>query len=327
MEPTPHVSSRPLVATMGMNSTPLADLKIYRPGQFFALVIVLMPVLVALVGTAISLDVNGSVPVWLPLVVFLWLPLLPAVWFVMQSVRTSPYGIAAGRPWRTWQEIPWALIERVEQSGMVIRVYGSNGQRLVLIPALLREGDRLKRQLLLRLPSHVLAGRLAQQAQLLLVNGIYTMPEGGLSGTLHARAQMRWRVGLVILGVALLGCAAVAAMRLPLVAAIPLIVVCVAGGGACLFACGWLAQSVFVNAEGITAQWSLTRKSREMTWDQVQLIEHSSRQALLRLRGGSRMICVGPALLPAAQRDLMRAFLHEYCVNRGVPIVRRTWLV
>lgn len=327
MEPTPHVSSRPLVATLGMNSTPLADLKIYRPGQYFALVIVLMPVLVALVGTAISLDANGSIPVWLPFVVFLWLPLLPAVWFIMQSVRTNPYGIAAGRPWRTWQEIPWTLIERVEQSGMVIRIYGSNGQRLVLVPALLREGSRLKRQLLLRLPSHVLTGKLVHQAQLLLVAGIYTMPEGGLSGTLHARPQARWRIGLFVVGLALIGCVVAAVISLPLGAAIPLAVICAVAAAVCLYACGWLAQSVFVNAQGISAEWALTRKTREMTWEQVQLIEHSSRQALLRLRGGTRVICAGPALLPGAQRDLMRAFLHEYCVHRGVPIVRRTWLL
>lgn len=327
MEPTPHVSSRPLVTSSGMTSTPLADVEIYRPGQYVALVILLVPVLIALAGTAISLNANGSVPVWLPFVVFLWLPLLPAVWFAMQSVRINPYGIAAGRPWRTWQEIPWVLIERVEQSGIVIRIYGSNGQRLVITPALLREGARLKRQLLLRLPPHVLAGRLIPEAQLLLVNGIREMPEGGLSGTLHARPRVRWQAALVIVALVLVGGAFLAVTNLPLGASIPLAVVCAIGAAASLSSCVWLAQHIFVNEQGITARWTLTRKTSEMSWEQMDLIEHSSRQALLRFRGVSRIICTGPSLLPATQRDLMRAFLHEYCGDRGVPIVRRRWLL
>lgn len=328
MEPTPHVSSRPLVATASMTSTPLTDVEVYRPGPYFALIILLVPVLVALVGTVVSLNENGNIPVWLPFVVFLWLPLLPAIWFVMQSVRTNPYGIAAGRPWRTWQEIPWVLIERVEQAGIVIRIQGSNGHTLALIPLLLREGKRLKRQLLLRLPPHVLAGELAQEAQFLLVNGIHTMPEGGLSGTLQARPQARWRAILLLIALALVGCTVAATLNLPLAVAIPIAVVCVGGTAASVFAAGWLVQQVFVNERGISARWSLVRRSREITWEQVELIEHSSRQALLRIRGGAyRSVCLGPALLPTAQRDLMRAFLHEYCVNRGVPIVRRRWLV
>lgn len=327
MEPTPHVSSRPLVTTASMTSTPLNDVEIYRPGPYFALFILLVPVLVALVGTGISLNAAGAVPVWLPFVVFLWLPLLPAVWFVMQSVRTNPYGIAAGRPWRTWQEIPWLLVERVEQSGPVLRVYASNGQRLVIVPRLLREGARIKRQLLLRLPLHVLAGGLAQEAQVLLVNGIYSMPEGGLSGTLHARPQKRWRLALVAVALIAVALATLAIMNLPVGGAIPIAILCAGFAVASVLGLGWMAQHVYVSERGISARWTLTHKTREMTWEQVELIEHSSRQALLRCRGNIRIVCAGPALLPTAQRDLMRAFLHEYCANRGVPIVHRTWLV
>lgn len=327
MEPMPHASSRPLVATASMTSTPLTDVEVYRPGPYFALVILLIPVLVALIGTVVSLNAQGTIPVWLPFVVFLWLPLLPAIWFVMQSVRTNPYGIAAGRPWRTWQEIPWQLVERVERVGILIRITSSDGQTLVLIPLLLREGQRLKRQLLLRLPSHVLVGELAQESRLLLVNGIYTMPEGGLSGTLQARPQARWPVALTVAALALIACAILAVVKLPLIAAIPLTTVCALAAAASIFGLGWLAQQVFVNESGISARWSFARTTREMTWEHVELIEHSSRQALLRVRGGNRIVCIGPALLPDAQRDLMRAFLHEYCVNRGVPIVRRRWLV
>jgi hypothetical protein len=47
---------------------------------------------------------------------------------------------------------------------------------------------------------------------------------------------------------------------------------------------------------------------------------------MLRLRGSQRITCIGPALLSPAERDLMRAFLYEYCVYREVPVIRRRWL-
>lgn len=327
MEPTPHVSSRPLAVMTSSSSTPLTEIEVYRPGPYFALTILLVPVAAALIGTAISLFANGTVPVWMPFLVFLWLPLLPLVWLVMQSVRTNPYGIAAGRPWRTWHEIPWLLIERVEQVGPVIRIFSSNGQQLILIPRLLRDGKRLRRQFFLRLPAHVFAGSLAQEGESLLVNGIHTTPEGGLAGTLRAQPRTLWRlapIGISCLAVIL---AVIGVLNLPVGAAVSAVVICVIIALASLLVYGWMAQSVTVSDAGIRARWELTRRTREMTWEQIQFIEHSSRQALLRFRGETRIICAGPALFPTAQRDLMRAFLHEYCVKRGVPIVRRTRLL
>lgn len=153
------------------------------------------------------------------------------------------------------------------------------------------------------------------------------MPEGGLSGTLHARPRGIWRGALAAGAVVAVAGAALALTKLPLGAGIPLAVAALAVAGAALRALAWTTQDVLMNEKGISVIWRLTRRSREMQWAQVELVEHSSREALLRLRGTQRILCAGPALMSTAQRDLMRAFLHEYCGNRDVPIMRRAWMI
>src|SRR5689334_13162083 len=90
-------------------------------------------------------------------------------------------------------EIPWTLIERVEQFGPLITITGSNARRMTFAPVLLRDGARLKRSLLLRLPSQVLIGKLSRDQQRVLRTGFF-MPDAGLSGTLHTHPHRRWRV-------------------------------------------------------------------------------------------------------------------------------------
>jgi hypothetical protein len=303
------------------------EIQVYRPGPHLALAILVVPVVVAMGGAAIALNTLGTIPVWLPFVLLLWLPGLPVVWMTLQSVRASSYGIAAGRPWQTWEDIPWSLIERVEQRGMALRITGSDGRRLIVVPALLRDGKRLRRQLLLRLPTHVLAGALAQEAQQLLVTGVFAMPEGGLSGTLHARPHGIWRGALAVGTLVALAGAAVALIELPLGPAIPLAVAALVLAGAAGRALAWTMQEVMLNEKGISVVWRLTGRAQAMQWAQVDLVEHSTREALLRLRGTQRLLCAGPALMSRTHRDLMRAFLHEYCENRDVPIMGRKWLV
>lgn len=327
MEPIPNVSSRPLTTSRTSTSVPLMDIQMYRPGPFLALAILIAPAIVAVGGGAISLNIVGVIPVWLPFVLLVWLPGLPIVWLTMQSARTSSEGLAVGRPWQTWNSIPWSLVERVEQRGPAIRITGSNGRRLTVVPMLLRDGGRLKRQLLLRLPVHVLVGALAQEAQRLLATGMYAMSDGGLSGTLRARPQRIWR-GIPVAGaIVALGGAVLILLKLPLGPGIPLALLALVVAGAAIRIFAWTTQEVMMNEKGISVVWQLTRRSREMQWAQVDLVERSPREVLLRLRGTQQLLCAGPKLMSATQRDLMRAFLHEYCVNRGVPIMRRDWML
>jgi hypothetical protein len=302
----------------------LQEVQVYRPGPYLALGVLLLPVAIALGGAAIFLNTDGSVPAWLPFTLLLWLPGLPLLWLALQSVRTSTRGVAAGRPWAHWDEIVWEHIERADQRGLVIRLVGSNGERLAFSPLLLREGRRLERHLLLRLPTQVLTGRLATKAQALLTPGIYSTAEGGYSGTLVVSPRPIWKL---LLAVTTLGCglgAAFAGLRSP-----PALAVSLAVGSLALVACCaliWTGQRIQVDGDGLTVTRHPFGRKRVMRWSEIELVEHSLRQAVLRLRGRRKLVCAGPSLLTPAQATLLRGFLFEYCTKRGVPVLTRTWL-
>jgi hypothetical protein len=302
------------------------DVHVYRPGPFLAVGILALPVLAALVVAAAALQQDAAIPVWLPFLLLLWAPCLLIAWRGMLSMRTGAAGIAAGRPWTRWREIPWTFIERVEQSRGRITIHSSDGIRISFVPLLLRDGARLKRQMLLRLPPHVLSPLLAQEAQTILASGMFTLSGGGLAGTLHARARRRWHVAGGAVVVVLLAAGAASLRALPPIAGIPLAVLCVAFAAAVIRLLVWLFQELLVNEKGFTAVSAITHRARGMTWVEVQLVEHSTAEAVLRLRGSRRITCIGPALLSPSERDLLRAFLYEYCVYRSVPVLKRPWL-
>src|SRR5262249_36428856 len=207
----PQPSSSPLLRGRGVASSPIAEVEMYRPGPHLALGILLLPVVVALGGAALYLNLDGgTIPFWLPLVFLLWVPLLPLLWLTLQTVRTSAMDITSGRPWRPWVAIPWENIERAERIGLRLRLTGSRGEQMTFIPLLLRDGKRLERQMFLRLPAHVLTGTLSQEAQKLHATGIRSTPRGGYAGTLTTRARARWRwlpagIGLPALAAAVWG--------------------------------------------------------------------------------------------------------------------------
>ncbi|HKV84010.1 MAG TPA: hypothetical protein VJN88_05605 [Ktedonobacterales bacterium] len=321
--PPSRPTARPASRGLAVASTPLSEVELYRPGPSFALTILLIPVIVTLVAAAITLNGDQGIPLWLPFVLLLWIPCLPVIWLGMLSVRTDTTGIAAGRPWTRWREMPWDMIDRVEKRGPLLTVRGSVGGRLIFAPALLRDGSRLRRRLLLRLPAHVLSNALGEDAQEILTMSVYTMPEGGLAGLLRARSRVAYRLAVAALTLVLAAVGVVALLGAPGAIGLSLAVICWLGAlaGACLIA--WLLQEVRVNDAGIIVFHPLTRRTREVKWTQIELIEHSSREAVLRLRGEQRVVCLGPGILPRAQRDLLRAFLHEYGLNRDVPIVKR----
>ncbi|HEX6817089.1 MAG TPA: hypothetical protein VF120_01845 [Ktedonobacterales bacterium] len=319
-------TTRPVSRGFAVPSTPLSDVEMYRPGPYLALTILLIPVVVTVIGAAISLNSGNGVPLWLPFAQLLWFPCLALVWLGLLSVRADSTGIAAGRPFGRWSEVRWDLIERVEKRGPRLRITGSSGAVVVFLPSLLRDGDRLTRRLLLRLPTHVLAEELAYEAQQILTTSIYTMPEGGLSGVLRARPRVRFRLGAGLLTL-LFAAAGVGALSLSLgLVSVLLASICWVGAAACATVSLWLSQIVLINDKGVTVIRGLMRGQRAALWTEIGLVEHSTREAVLRFHGQQRVVCIGPGLLPAVHRDLMRAFLHEYCLNRQVPIVKRRFL-
>lgn len=321
-------TTRPVARGFAVPSTPLGDIELYRPGPYLALTILLIPVVVTVVGVAVSLNNGRGVPLWLPFVQLLWFPCLAVAWLGLLSVRTDSTGIAAGRPFGRWSQVRWEMIARVDKRGPQIRIAGSTGARVAFVPKLLRDGERLKRRLLLRLPTHVLSDELARDAQSIISTSIYTMPEGGLSGVLHARPRGRYRLTAAALTLMFAGVGAAALVLSigPIGVALATLCWLIAAAGAVISL--WLSQVVQVSDKGIAVRLGLMRGQRAALWEKVGLVEHSTGEAVLRLTGEQRVVCVGPGLLPAAHRDLMRAFLHEYCLNREVPIVkRRFWFL
>ncbi len=292
-----------------------------------ALGVILSPAL-AVIGTAgILLAINHRIPIAVPLLLLLCIPLISLAWLSVVSVRTSSAGIATTRPWRSWAELPWELIERAKSDGIRITLISSEGQRITFVPYILREGARLRREVLVRLPAQVLDDRLLGEARALLADQVVPKPDGGLSGSIDARP----RSALRILAIAV-ACVAVAAgttavlLRHDLLG-MSIAVLAFAVFGAMLGAYFWLMQRIEVSDAGIHVTHVLARHSQVMAWSEVHLLEHTPAERIIRLRGDVRLRCAGPALLRRTERDVMRAFLNAYCIERGVPVVQRLWLI
>jgi hypothetical protein len=326
MKPPPSarqsVPLRDRVATV-----PRMDVTMYRPGPLSALITIFLPVLASLVGAAIAFGTTGAVPVWLPLLLLLWIPFLPLDWLMLRSVRVDAQGIAAAQPWQRWHLIPWHEIRRVEVRLGILRVVGETGEWISMVPLLLRDGARLERSLLMRLPSHVLSDKLRQRAQQLIIGDVYPTPTGGLSGMLRARPLLRWRVAAALMSIAGVGGALFSLQVLSGPVAIVTLVVSVLVVVIGLCALLWLSQGLFINEHGIEIGLPLLPRMRGMRWRDVELIESTRAERLLRLRSHQRLLCPGPGLLRPADRNAMRAFIHEYCLQRKVPLIRRRWLI
>ncbi len=326
---TSYQNSQPRPRAPGQRSVstkPLLEVQVYRPSPLIALTIVMLPVIEAL-AAIFFLGGTGSIPHWLPFLILLWIVCLPVLWIAMQSARTTSLSFSAGRPWRPWTELPWDSIERVEQSGLAIRAIASDGRHITIIPLLLRDGARLRREFLLRLPQHVLSGTLGQQAKRLLEPSFGTTRDGRISGTLRAHPRSLWRNLTLTLGLALIAAGAISLWYFGIFPGVLTAVFGLLLGCACLIIFVWLLQTVVINERGITRVMPLQRRATALEWSTIELIEYSSREYVLRLRGPERFICAGPSLLPSAERDVMRAYIHEYRISKGIPMVRRSWIL
>lgn len=314
--------TRRLVAARG-----LAEMHIYRPGPLLAVLMLPVPGVLAIAGSAVALAVGRAIPVLLPLLLLSWLGILPLTWTAMASVRTSATGIAVAGPWRAWNELPWALIERAEQRRLRLVLAASDGRRVTFAPLLLRDGARLRRELLVRLPTQVLDTRLRAAARNLLGEPLLLGPEGGLTVALHAhpRPAWRWAALLTVLVGAAAGIGGALALPTPLAtmsAGAGLIVLSV--GGSALW---WLAHVVSMSDAGVRVTRARGGAIHEIGWDAIQLIEHTPRERVVRLRGEQHLTCAGPRLMRPADRELMQAYLQTYCIQRGVPVIERRWLI
>ncbi|HEU5441241.1 MAG TPA: hypothetical protein VFU88_18290 [Ktedonobacterales bacterium] len=325
-----EIASQPLVPGMASTSTPLADVQYYQPGSALALAILLLPVVVTLAVAAVALGGAGRVPLWLAFLPLLWLPLLPVLVLVMQSARTSPTGIAVGRPWRRWTELAWPEIEHVDVRGPALAIVG-RGRRIRIVPALLRDGTRLRRELVLRLPPHALSVELSREAEQIVSSDCFVTPEGEIQGVLIARPRARYPLGAALLGLILAALAVLAAFVLDPGLGLALALILAAGAAACFALTYWLRQRLVVDAAGIAVAYPGVRPA-SLTWSSLVLVEYTPGETLLRLRATDAQTtrkhrCPGPAMLTTAQGEWLRTFLETYCRARGTPVVTRRRLL
>lgn len=306
-------------------SAPLADTQFYQPGPLLALAIVALPVAVTLGLAVIALQVGHVVPLWLPFLVLLWLPAVPLLWLLMQSARTTATGIAVARPWRTWTQLRWDDIQRVDQRGMVMRISG-RGETLVLAPRLLRDGARLRRQVLLRLPPHALSVHLSREAEEILSSQISMLPDGGVAGTLVARPQARYALSLLAAACAL-GAAAGLALQFAAPSSAVIAGSVVAGLLAlgCLAGAMWLTQRLSLDEQGISISRALAfPRHRVYAWSQLTMVEHTPHNALLRLRDSrTRTLCAGPHLFDSEQATILWALIMTHANEHEVLVIPR----
>lgn len=307
------------------NSVPLADTQFYHPGPLLAFAVLLLPVALTLGLAALALQLGHAVPLWLPFLTLLWLPAVPLLWLLMISARTTSRGIAVARPWRTWTQLHWEEIQRVDQRGIVMRISG-RGETLVLAPRLLRDGARLRRQILLRLPPHALSVRLSREAEAILSSRISMLPNGSITGALAARPQARYSVALLAAACILGGSAGFALWRGAL-SPVAITVAVVAGllALACLTGAAWLVQQLSLDDQGITILRAVgVPRRRAYAWNQITMIEHTPGSALLRLRDSrTRALCAGPHLFDSEQATILWALVQSHARDHEVLVIQR----
>ncbi len=317
-------------------SNPLADTRVYRPGSALATGILLLPAVLTLGLAVIELQMGRAVPVWLPVLALLWLPASPLAWVMMQTVRTSSIGIAVGRPWRAWMELPWEDIQHVEQRGLFLRISGSarTSQTQILAPRLLGDGARLRRDILLRLQPTVLSISLSHEAAELVDAGDITIsPSGGIEGTIEARTLARYGATLTVAALALLAGAALAISMAVTATSALAILVAAAGPGLLgilsLALAAWLPQRLTLDARGVTITHALRLiPRRSFAWQGMDMVEYTPGRALLRIRGThGRTRCAGPRLFSSEQSAIAWRYLEGHCLEHRVPLIKRSRLL
>jgi hypothetical protein len=304
----------------------LSAFHIYRPGSLLAGVMLAGPPVLGVSAGAIALIMTARVPIALPLLLLAWIAVLPAGWLVLVSVRTSPIGIATARPWRKWQEIPWALIERAEHRGVRLVLTASDGRTISFALFVLHGGDRLYREVLLRLSPQVLDIRLRHDAQMLLGENLGEQDVGGFLAPVQVQPRLMWRVTSAAIALAAAALALVAFSFAPPESVLAS-ALCAAIALAASLAFVWLSQRITLSDEGIAVALPLRRRSRAIAWSDLHLIEHTRRERFLRLRGARRVRCAGPGMLVPVERDVMRALLLGHARRQGALVVERRWLL
>jgi hypothetical protein len=302
-------------------STPLADAKIYRPGGRVAGAMLLTPVLAACAGMGYYVYSARTVPLWVAAVPLGGVLLVPFFWLALKTVRVTPAGIAVGRPWQWWAEMPWAAVNGIEKRGLRLRLTAVDGARIAFTPALLHDGSSLRATVLDRISPDVLDPRLVEDAQ-----RIAQAKPGPISGVLRARPSWVRRGGVALLTLVALATGVAAVLVLPPEGGIPLSVAAALCAVAGVNRFLWLSQRITLSETGISVMAFPSGRVQTLRWQDVVLFEHTPHERILQLRGARPIRCAGPWLMRPLDREAYRAFIQRFVRDRKVLEVPRFWL-
>jgi hypothetical protein len=304
------------------SSTPLIDATVYRPGAPVAYTLVLIPILVA-IGLGVARFAGGAaIPVWVALAIAGWIVLTPVFWLLLKTVRVTAFGIATGRIWTEWKEITWGDISQVEWRGGRVRVHGANNAAISFAPRLLHNNRELRQYLSNRVNPRLMVTPLVKPTEG-DQEGPAIMRPIGISAT-QMRARPSFSLRLEALGIFLLtvsvGAIALAELSAPwsyLVAAL-----CTVLALGALVALAWLSQAVSLTEEGISVKGFPFGSGRQLPWSEIEFVEVSSNERVLRLRGAQKLRSPGPGLFAQPSANIYRWLIHTCCLDRGVPAMR-----
>jgi hypothetical protein len=305
------------------SSTPLIDATVYRPGAPVAIAIVFPPILAA-IGLSVAHFVGGvAIPLWAALALGGWALLAPVFWLLMKTVRVTAFGIATGRIWAEWKEITWGEISRVESRGGRLLILGADGPALSFVPRLLQNNGELRRYLSVRVGPQALVRPLVQPNEADLERPAIMRPRGVTATQMRARPAVSLRLSALGVFALAAGAGALALLELRAPWSYAAVAVCGLVALVALLALAWLSQAVSLTEEGISVS-GVPFGSGELPWREVELVEVSPNERMLRLRGARKLRCPGPGLFSQPSGDTYRWLINTCCLDRGVPAMRRS---
>ena len=305
------------------SSMPLIDATVYRPGAPVACLLILVPILAA-IGLSVARLVYGvAIPVWAALALAGWIILAPVFWLLMKTVRVTAFGIATGRIWTEWKEILWGDISRVEWRGARIHILGANGASLSFAPRLLHDNRELRQYLTNRVAPRLVATPLVKPAEDDQERPAIMRPIGVSATQMRERPTLSLRLGALAVFALASGAGAIAFLELSAPWSYVVVVFCALVALIALLSLAWLSQAVSLTEEGISVKGIPFGSGKLLPWREVEFVEVSANERVLRLRGAQKLRCPGPGLFSQPTRDTYRWLTHIYCLDRGVPAMRR----
>jgi hypothetical protein len=295
---------------------------VYRPGAPLAYALILVPILVA-IGLIVAQFVGGvAIPPWAALALAGWVVLTPIFWLLLKTVRVTAFGIATGRIWTEWKEIVWGDISSVEWRGGRVRVHGANDATISFAPRLLYNNRELRQYLSNRVSPRIISTPLVRPAESEQERPVIMRPIGVSATQMRARPSLSPRLGALTVFALAAGAGAFSFVELSAPWSYAVLALCAVVAVVAVVALAWLSQAVSLSEEGISVKGFPFGSGRLLPWSEVEFVEVSSNERVLRLRGTQKLRCPGPGLIAQPSANIYRWLIHTYCLDRGVPAMR-----